>query len=150
LGYWGGDLGRRWSFALEREDGVWKVAGIEIVETSEAADEDEPQSPFWQLNPVATEFTVYEHGGWKLVITFDEAPTNTNAQLRMEYRREDDGSFVYAQEDSGVIGAGGARLTLNSDWTGYDLAQMGFRPGKHIVTAVIDGVAIAEDAFVVE
>jgi serine/threonine-protein kinase len=148
LGYWGGDLGRRWSFGLEQEDGAWKVFGIAILDTIETAEEEEAPSPFWELNPVATEFTVYEHGGWKLVVTFDEAPQDTRAQLRIEYWRDDDGSLAYVQEDSGVIAAGGARLKLDSDWTGYDLAQMGFKPGQHTVIAMIDGVAIAEGTFV--
>jgi hypothetical protein len=150
LGYWGDDLGRRWSFALDQEGGAWKVAAIAILDTMEPTGQEEPESPFWQLNPVATEFTVYDNGGWKLVITFDEAPQDTRAQLRMEYWRDDDGSLAYAQEDSGVIAAGGARLALDSDWTGYDLARLGFKPGQHTVVAVIDGVAIAEGTFVVD
>jgi hypothetical protein len=45
----------------------------------------------------------------------DEAPRDIDGQLRMDYRREDDCSLAIVQEDGGVIAAGGARLTLDSD-----------------------------------
>ena len=148
-GYWGSDLGRQWRFALVREHSVWRISGIDVLEDGPVAD-DTPQSAFWELNPVATEFTVYGHGGWKLVVEFDDAPQDIDAQFRIEYLREDDGSLAYAQEDSGVIEAGRDRLTLDSDWTGYDLSQLGFEPGVHRVVAYIDAVEIAVGQLTVE
>jgi hypothetical protein len=148
-GYWGSDLGRQWRFALVRENTVWRISGIDVLEEEPVADET-PQGAFWELNPVATEFTVYGHGGWKLVVEFDDAPQDIDAQFRIEYLREDDGSQAYAQEDSGVIEAGRDRLTLDSDWTGYDLSQLGFKPGAHRVVAYIDAVEIAAGQLTVE
>jgi hypothetical protein len=80
----------------------------------------------------------------------DEAPRDIDAQLRMDYRREDDCSLAIVQEDGGVIAAGSARLTLDSDWSGYDPGQPGFKLGRHIVVALMDGVEIAGGDFVVE
>ena len=62
LGYRASDVGRQWRFALVRENGVWRVSGIDVLEKEPAVD-DTPQSAFWELNPVATGFTVYGHGG---------------------------------------------------------------------------------------
>ena len=150
LGFWGSDVGRQWSFRLEREDGEWRIAGIDIVESAEAGDQGASPSAFWQLNPTVTEFTVYANGGYKLVVTFDEPAEDVGAAFRIEYRREDDGSLAYDQESSGVIEAGRDKLTLDSDWTGYDLSQMGFSPGRHIVVALIDGVELASGELMVE
>ena len=97
-----------------------------------------------------TEFIVYDHGGWKLVIDFDDAPEDFEALVTIDYIREDDGSLAYTQEVNGVIEAGRDRLTLDSDWTGYDLAQLGFKPGVHLVVAYIDYVEIASGQLIVE
>ena len=150
LGYWGADPGRQWRFVLEEEAGLWRVADIEVLEAAESDDEGDTQSPFWQLNPVVEAFTVYPHGGWKLVVAFDPPAEDVGADFRIAYYREDDGSLAYDQESSGVIEAGRVRLTLDSDWSGYDLSQFGFRPGRHRVVAIIDGVAIASGDLVVE
>jgi len=34
LGYWGGELGRRWGFALQQEEGAWRIAAITILDTT--------------------------------------------------------------------------------------------------------------------
>jgi hypothetical protein len=149
LGYWGADLGRQWRFALQEEAGLWRVADIEVLEDAEPS-EQEVESPFWQLNPVVEAFTVYEHGGWELVVSFDPPAEDIGADFRIAYYREDDGSLVYDQESSGVIEAGRTRLTLDSDWTGYDLSAMGFRPGGHRVVTSIDGVELAAGELVVK
>lgn len=150
LGYWGTDLGREWRFVLEEEAGLWRVTGIEVLDAAELDAGEEAQSPFWQLNPMVEAFTVYGHGGWKLVVAFDPPTEAIGAEFRIEYRRLDDGSLAYSQESSGVIEAGRARLTLNSDWTNYDLSQLGFGPGEHRVVASIDGVEIASGELIVE
>jgi hypothetical protein len=150
LGYWGADLGRQWRFALQEEAGLWRVAGIEVLDAAEPDDQGEATSAFWQLNPVVETFTVYPNGGWELVVTFDPPAEDIGADFRIAYRRQDDGSLAYSQESSGVIEAGRVRLTLDSDWTGYDLSQLGFRPGKHRVRAIIDGAEIATGELIVE
>ena len=150
LGYWGADLGRQWRFVLKEEAGLWRVASIETLEVAEPAAPDNAQSPFWQLNPVLESFAVHPNGGWKLVVAFDPPAADIGADVRLEYRRQDDGSLVYSQESSGIIAAGRVRLTLDSDWTNYDLAQLGFKPGKHRVLATIDGLEIASGELIVE
>ena len=150
LGYWGADLGRQWRFTLQEEAGLWRVAGIEVLDAAEPDDQAVPASPFWQLNPVVEVFTVYQNGGWELVVTFDPPAEDIGADFRIAYRRQDDGSLAYSQESSGVIEAGRVRLTLDSDWTGYDLSQLGFSPGKHRVSAIIDGAEIATGELIVE
>lgn len=150
VGYWGESADRRWDFSLEQEEGHWRIAGIQVEEAEESPGETTSESAFWQLNPVATEFTVYDNGGYKLVVTFDQPAEDIEATFKIEYRREDDGSLVYDQESTGVIEAGRDTLTLDSDWTGYDLAQMGFNPGRHRVLAYIDGVEIASGELTVE
>jgi hypothetical protein len=150
LGYWGADLGRQWRFTLEEEAGLWRVGGIDVLEAGEPDGGGEAQSPFWELNPVLETFTVYPHGGWELVVRFDPPAEDIGADVRIEYRRDDDGSLAYSQESSGIISAGRVRLTLDSDWTSYDLSQLGFRPGGHRVTAYIDGVEIASGELTVE
>jgi hypothetical protein len=150
LGYWGTDLGREWRFTLQEEAGLWRVADIEVVDAAEQGEGGGAQSPFWQLTPAVEEFTVYPNGGWKLVVAFDPPAEDIGADFRIAYYREDDGSLVYDQESSGVIEAGRTRLTLDSDWTGYDLSAMGFRPGNHQVVATIDGVELASGELLVE
>ena len=149
-GYWGADLGREWGFRLQQEDGLWRIGAIDILETEEPADEEVVRSPFWQLNPVLNEFTVRDDGGWKLVVTFDEPAENVPVQVRITYVRRDDGTVAYSQEDSGFVAAGGTRLTLDSDWSNYDLAQLGFRPGSHRVAAYLDDVEIGSGELMVE
>ena len=150
LGYWGADLGRQWRFALQEEAGLWRVSDVEVLEAAGPGEQEEVESPFWQLNPVVEAFTVYPHGGWELVVSFDAPAEDIGADFRMAYYREDDGSLAYDQESSGVIEAGRTRLTLDSNWTGYDLSAMGFRPGVHRVVASIDGVELAAGELVVE
>jgi hypothetical protein len=150
LGYWEADLGRQWRFVLEEEAGLWRVANIEVLEASEPVDPDEAQSPFWELNPVLEEFTVYPHGGWKLVVAFDQPGEDIGVDFRIEYWRKGDDSLAYTQESSGVVPADRVRLTLDSDWTGYDLSELGFGPGEHRVVAYIDGVEIGSGEFTVE
>ena len=150
LGYWGADLGRQWRFVLEEEAGLWRVTSIEVLDAGKPADHEDAQSSFWQLNPELEAFTVNEQGGWKLVVAFDPPAEDIGADVRIEYRREDDGSLAYSQESSGVISAGRIRLTLDSDWTGYDLSQLGFTPGRHRVAATIDGVEIASGELIVQ
>jgi ABC-type transporter MlaC component len=148
LGYWGSDLGREWRFTLEMEGGAWKVANIEIVE-EDGGDGGTGSSAFWQLDPVVSEFTVYDNGGYKLVVDFDQPTQDIEATFRIAYFRQDDGTLAYDQERSGVVEAGRYRLTLDSDWSGYDLAAMGFQTGAHDVIAYIDGVEIASGELIV-
>lgn len=150
LGYWGGDPGSQWHFVLRQEAGQWRIAAIELPDTAEPVDRDQVASPFWRLNPVVNEFTVRPDGGWKLVVTFDGPSQDIRVQVRMMYVRRDDGTLAYTQEDSGVIEAGRDRLTLDSDWSSYDLDQLGFRPGSHRVVAYFDDREIAAGELLVE
>jgi len=149
LGYWGTDLGREWRFTAEQEGGAWKVANIEIVEEVVVGGGDAGSSAFWQLNPVVSEFTVYDNGGYKLVVDFDQPSQDIEATFRIAYFRQDDGILAYDQERTGLIEAGRERLTLDSDWSGYDLYALGFQPGAHDVIATIDNVEIASGELTV-
>ncbi len=144
LAYWGDDIGGTWRFDLQHEAGLWRVSDIEIL------DQGGGTSAFWDLYPVVEEFTVYEAGGWKLDVTFDAPGQDIEADFRIEYRREDDGSLAYSQETSGVIEAGQNQMTLDSDWSEYELSQMGFEPGAHRVAAMMDGGVIAVGEMTVE
>jgi hypothetical protein len=124
-----------------RENSGWRIAGVDVSQEDRVGD-DTPQCA-WELNPVAYESTVYEHGSWELVVEFNDAPQDSDAQFRIENLREDDGSLARAQEDGGIIEAGKARLTLDSDWTGYHLSQPGFEPGVHWVVATVDGIEVS-------
>jgi len=148
LGYWGTDLGREWRFTVEQEGGAWEVANIEIIE-EDAGGGDAGSSAFWQLNPVASEFTVYDNGGYKLVVDFDQPTQDLEATFRIAYFRQDDGTLAYDQERSGVVEAGRSRLTLDSDWSGYDLAALGFQPGAHDVIAYIDDFQVESGELIV-
>ena len=148
LGYWGTDLGREWRFTVEQEGGAWEVANIEIIE-EDAGGGDAGSSAFWQLNPVASEFTVYDNGGYKLVVDFDQPTQDIEATFRIAYFRQDDGTLAYDQERSGVVEAGRSRLTLDSDWSGYDLAALGFQPGAHDVIAYIDDFQVESGELIV-
>jgi hypothetical protein len=150
LGTWGADLEQAWRFTLQEEAGLWRVAAIEPLDAQEPDAPDDASSPFWQLNPVVEEFTVYDHGGWKLVVAFDQPAEDITVDFQIAYRRVDDGTLVYSQEQSGVIEAGRVRLTLDSDWTGYDLSQLGFQRGRHRVIAIFDGVEIAAGDLTVD
>jgi len=150
VGYWGESADRRWDFSLQKEEGQWRIAGIQVEEAEGSTGETTGESAFWQLNPAVSEFTVYANGGYKLVVTFDQPAEDIDATFKVEYRREDDGSLIHDQESTGVIEAGRDKLTLDSDWTGYDLGQMGFNPGQHRVLAFIDGVEIAGGELLVE
>ncbi len=150
VGYWGADAGSWWRFVLRQEAAVWRIAAIELPDTGEPLDQDHVSSPFWRLNPVVREFTVRPDGGWKLVVTFDGPSQDIRVQVRMMYVRRDDGTLAYSQEDSGVIEAGRDRLTLDSDWSSYDLDQLGFRPGSHRVVAYFDDLEIAAGELLLE
>ncbi len=34
LGYWWGELGQRWAFSLQQEEGAWKIAAIDVLTAS--------------------------------------------------------------------------------------------------------------------
>lgn len=150
LGYWGADLGRQWRFGLQWEKGLWRTDAIDVVDTDQPAAWDEAPSPLWRLYPVVEEFIVYPDGGWMLAVTFDEPTEDTLVEFRMVYVREDDWTIAYTQEDAGVIGAGWDHLTLDSDWSSHDLAQLGFRPGNHWMVAHIDDVDVAAGELVID
>ncbi len=148
-GFWGDETAMQWLFTLYQESGAWKIADIAIITAATPGGEAAVQTPFWQLNPVTTEFTVYQNGGWKLVVEFDHPSEDINALLEVVYYRADDGTIAYAQEMSGVITTGHGRLTLDSDYSGYDLITLGFQSGKHRVVAYIDGIEIASGELMV-
>ncbi len=100
-------LGREWGFGLQQEAGFWRIGAIGILEIEEPADEEVVQSPFWQLNPVLNQFAVYNDGGWKLVVTFDEPAPNVPVRVQITYVRRDDGTDAYSEEGSGFVAAGG-------------------------------------------
>ncbi len=102
---------------------------------------------FWSLGPRLIEFTVYNHGGFKMIVDYDSPETTVNLNLKLAYYQ--DGSMVYRLEDNGQVEPDTNRLTLDSDWTGYDLFRMGFHPGACTVKAIIDGTEIATGAFTV-
>ena len=141
LAYWGDDIGHTWRFDLEHEAGLWRVSDIQIGEQGSA---------FWELYPMVEAFSVYDQGGWKLEVTFQPPAQEIEADFRVEYRREDDGSLAFSQEASGVIEPGDDQMTLDSDWSEYKLSQMGFEPGGHRAAAMIDGAVIAVGQMTVE
>ena len=149
-GYWRGDLGRLWQFRLERESDAWQIAGIEIIEDGETVQEKPTPSPFWRLNPVTSEFTVSENGGYRLVLTYQSPSEDIEGLFRIAYYRQDDGTLAYDQGRTGVIAVGSTELTLDSDWTDYDLYSLGFRPGAHDVVATIDDLVVATGELTVE
>ncbi len=104
---------------------------------------------FWSLDPKLVEFTVYNDGGFKMVIDYTPPGATIDVSLRISYFQDND-VMVYSLEDSGQLGEGTNNLTLNSDWSGYDLLQMGFHPGLCTVRAIIDGKEIASGKFTVE
>ena len=115
--------------------------------------DDEPsqeQAPggFWLLKPKVVEFSVYDNGGFKLIVDYSHPEVITDIQLKMAYYQAD-GKMIYSLEDTGQVQPGTSRLTLDSDWSGYDLMQMGFQPGVHEVKAIIEGIVIAVDFFTV-
>ena len=107
-------------------------------------------SAFISLDPRIAEFTIHDNGGFKLIVDYTAPETTIDVNLKISYYQ--DNSLVYSLEDDGQVGPGTDRLTLDSDWSGYDLYDMGFQPGPCQVMASFDGFTIigSESTFTVE
>jgi hypothetical protein len=58
LGYWGGELGRRWGFALQQEEGAWRIAAINSLPV--ASSEPMPDAASGSLEALIGEWEIVE------------------------------------------------------------------------------------------
>lgn len=72
-GYWWGELGRRWAFSLQQEEGAWKIAAIDVVAVS-------GPEPTEARAPASLELLV---GEW-LIVAGDDSDVGERFRIQLE------------------------------------------------------------------
>jgi len=131
LGYWDGELGRRWAFALQEEDGAWKIAAINTL----------PTPGLEPIEGVGTSSLELLVGEWEIIMWEDGEEAEGEERFRLSLEPDgrlrvrigdetdlEDTELYLELEQEGPRGWGGYAVVFEWDSETYEMTEWDREP----------------------